>query len=51
MAKRSCPCGLPAPYVEFRAHFSRAGRTGHMHEVSRFVRENGAWVYLDAAPT
>ncbi|MFI6499740.1 YchJ family protein [Nonomuraea typhae] len=37
--------------VEFRAHFSRAGRTGHMHEVSRFVRDNGAWVYLDAAPT
>lgn len=35
--------------VEFRAyHRSLAGR-GSMHEVSRFVREAGAWVYLDGA--
>jgi SEC-C motif-containing protein len=33
--------------VEFRA-FYRAGRgAGSQHEVSRFVREGGEWVYLD----
>lgn len=33
--------------VEFRAyHRSPAGK-GSMHEVSRFVRDAGAWVYLD----
>jgi SEC-C motif-containing protein len=29
--------------VEFRAHSNH----GDLHENSRFVRENGAWVYLD----
>jgi SEC-C motif-containing protein len=29
--------------VEFRARSNR----GDLHENSRFVRENGAWVYLD----
>lgn len=33
--------------VEFRAHFRAGGRPGAMHENSRFVREDGAWVYLD----
>jgi SEC-C motif domain protein len=28
--------------VEFRAHYTG----GELHEVSRFVRDNGAWVYL-----
>ncbi|MFD9941984.1 YchJ family protein [Nonomuraea sp. NPDC059023] len=37
--------------VEFRAHFTQAGTAGYTHEVSRFVREGGAWVYLDAAPS
>jgi SEC-C motif-containing protein len=31
--------------VEFRAHFSDGGRRGQMHEVSRFVRYDGRWVY------
>ncbi len=34
--------------VEFTAHYSQAGLGGQQHEVSTFVRENGAWFYLDA---
>jgi SEC-C motif domain protein len=35
--------------VEFRAHYTdRHGRPGSQHEVSRFVRDAGRWVYLDA---
>lgn len=35
--------------VEFRAHY-RAGRTtGEQHEDSRFVREDGRWVYVGEA--
>jgi uncharacterized protein YchJ len=26
------------------------GRAGRLHEISRFVRENGQWLYLDAQP-
>jgi len=38
--------------VEFRAHYRTAdGRPGSMHETSRFVRENGHWVYLDGVQT
>ncbi|MFB4313182.1 YchJ family protein [Actinomadura sp. 21ATH] len=33
--------------VEFRAHHSE----GELHEVSRFVRHEGAWVYLDGDTT
>jgi SEC-C motif-containing protein len=34
--------------VEFRAHYRTAdGRSGSMRENSRFVRENGRWLYLD----
>ncbi|SEF92764.1 SEC-C motif-containing protein [Thermomonospora echinospora] len=32
--------------VEFRAHYTQDGRRGELHEVSRFVRHQGAWVYL-----
>ena len=31
--------------VEFRAHYTDAGRPGEMHERSRFVRHDGQWVY------
>lgn len=31
--------------VEFRAHYRDRGRPGDMHERSRFVRHDGAWVY------
>ncbi|MDK1471956.1 YchJ family metal-binding protein [Streptomyces sp. 549] len=33
--------------VEFRAHFTEKGRAGALHERSRFVRHEGAWVYVD----
>lgn len=36
--------------VEFRAHYREAGRPGTLDERSRFVREDGRWVYLDALP-
>lgn len=36
--------------VEFRAHYQESGRAGTLHERSRFVREAGHWVYLDALP-
>jgi SEC-C motif-containing protein len=34
--------------VTFRAHYREAGRAGMLEERSRFVREDGRWVYLDA---
>ena len=34
--------------VEFRAHWRSGEEAGDQHEVSRFVREDGAWRYLDA---
>ena len=34
--------------VEFVAHRISGGQRGEQHEVSRFVREDGAWRYLDA---
>ena len=34
--------------VTFRAWYRHEGETGIQHEVSRFVREDGAWRYLDA---
>lgn len=33
--------------VEFVARYKVGGKAGRMHEVSRFVREGGAWYYLD----
>ncbi|MEV0941326.1 YchJ family protein [Micromonospora wenchangensis] len=36
--------------VRFRAHYREAGQPGTMAEHSRFVREDGNWVYLDALP-
>ncbi|KAA2255959.1 hypothetical protein F0L68_27615 [Solihabitans fulvus] len=32
--------------VEFRAHYRDGGRPGDLHEHSRFLREDGRWVYL-----
>jgi len=34
--------------VEFVARSKLAGRAHRLHEVSRFVREQGRWFYLDA---
>ncbi|MGC5334144.1 YchJ family protein [Micromonospora sp. DT62] len=36
--------------VEFRAHHRAGGQPGTQSERSRFVREDGRWVYLDALP-
>jgi SEC-C motif domain protein len=36
-----------AGVVEFVAHHKVNGRAGTLHELSRFVREGGAWLYVD----
>jgi len=33
--------------VEFVARYKSGGRAGRLHEVSRFVREDGKWFYVD----
>lgn len=33
--------------VEFVAHYRAGGAEGRLHEISRFVRRNGMWYYLD----
>ncbi len=33
--------------VEFVARYKQAGRGYRLHEISRFVRENGRWFYVD----
>lgn len=33
--------------VEFVARYKVNGRAHRLHEVSRFVREDGRWLYLD----
>ena len=33
--------------VEFVARSKLGGRAERLHEISRFVRENGRWLYLD----
>ena len=37
--------------VEFRAHYRLDGRSGTQQELSRFVREDGRWYYLDGRAT
>ncbi|MCX7522574.1 YchJ family protein [Microbacterium sp. STN6] len=37
--------------VEFRAYFRVGGERGSLHEVSRFERVDGAWVYVDGDAT
>lgn len=34
--------------VTFRAHYAAGGRRDSLHEKSRFVRHEGAWVYESA---
>lgn len=36
-----------AGVVEFVAHHKVNGRAARLHEVSRFVREGGVWLYVD----
>jgi len=35
--------------VEFRAYYRHDGVADQQHENSSFVRENGAWLYVNAA--
>ena len=35
--------------VEFRAFYRAPGGAGSQHEISRFVRSAGEWLYLDAS--
>lgn len=37
-----------AGVVEFEARYVSGGHAGMQHEVSRFERRRGAWVYVDA---
>ena len=39
-----------AEVVEFVARSKLAGRASRLHEVSRFVKEDGRWYYLDGDP-
>jgi SEC-C motif-containing protein len=39
--------GLDSAIVEFVARYRVAGRAQRLHEVSRFVREEGRWYYVD----
>jgi SEC-C motif-containing protein len=34
-------------WVEFVARYKVGGRAYRLHEISRFVREDGSWFYLD----
>lgn len=33
--------------VEFCAHYTLDGKAGELHEISRFRKTNGGWVYVD----
>ncbi len=35
--------------VEFVARYKQNGRATRLHEVSRFVREGGQWLYMDGS--
>jgi len=39
--------GEDSASVEFVARYKLGGRAQRLHEVSRFVREDGRWLYLD----
>jgi len=39
--------GADSAIVDFVARYKRNGRAQRLHEVSRFVREDGRWYYVD----
>lgn len=45
--KRHVLTGPDSAEVEFVARYRVAGRGARMHELSRFVREGGRWLYVD----
>ncbi len=46
--RRHVPAG-DAATVEFVARYKIGGRAHRLHEVSRFVREDGKWFYVDGS--
>ena len=46
--KRHAPQGEDRAIVEFVARSKLGGRAHRLHETSRFVREGGRWLYVDA---
>jgi len=46
--KKHVPAGDEAT-VEFVARYKLGGRAHRLHEVSRFVREDGRWFYVDGS--
>lgn len=46
--RQHMPAGDEAT-VEFVARYKLGGRAQRLHEVSRFVRENGRWFYVDGS--
>ncbi len=47
VVKQHTVTGEHRAQVEFVARSKQAGRAHRLHEVSRFVRENGRWYYVD----
>ncbi len=45
--KRHTITGAHTAEVEFVARSKQTGRAHRLHEVSRFVREDGRWYYVD----
>ena len=45
--KRQQTTGADSALVEFVARSKINGRAQRLHEVSRFVREDGHWYYVD----
>jgi SEC-C motif-containing protein len=37
--------------VEFRAHYRHSSHAGVLHELSRFTKSDGRWVYVDGDTT
>lgn len=46
--RKHVPAG-DAATVEFVARYKLGGRAQRLHEVSRFVREDGKWFYVDGS--
>ena len=45
--RRNEPLGPDNAVVEFVARYKVNGRAHRLHEISRFVREAGKWLYVD----
>jgi len=47
---RHSQASAEAGVVEFVARYREQGRAVRLHEISRFVRVDGRWLYLDGQP-